>query len=574
MHRPSARRGALRVTLALAALVGLLAAAADALAAGPPFPEPVPGQNVYDTAGIWSDAAEAEAEAIVDGIEARVGAEVVAYSQDVGYEVDQAIAKQQAAALGTQWGVGRGGFDDGLVLLFDIDPSGIHGEVVFVSGDGFRNTYLSDRDTTGIFDERMLPSLVESPPDYDGALLAGLRAVDAATTPQSAAILQVARIGNAVLGLVVAPIIGLLLAGWAVFHWIRFGRDPYFLDSASILMPAPPDQLTAASGALVFDGASSRRTLTTALLDLASRGALAFERHGGILGIGEKVAVVTEPAPLEDEVAEARQRLADRRPLSEAERYAAAKLRSHATFGVVADDELLAFGEDVSGFDERLEEHAVRQGWFREAPGKVRGRWTALGIGEMVVGGIALFAAIFLESSGLLVVGIAVGIAGIVTLVVGYVMPARTLPGATIRAMLAAYRRTLERTLAQSRSMDQVVAGAGLAWIETPDQALVWSVALGLNDEVDGVLRRSVEDVEHGRADARSVWFPVWYGLEGSGGRASWGGSGGGGGSIFSGSAVPNVGGMLAVLGSVGNAPSSSGGGGGGGFGGGGGGSF
>ena len=56
------------------------------------------------------------------------------------------------------------------------------------------------------------------------------------------------------------------------FHWRRFGKDPVYLDDPSILMPAPPPDLTAASGAMIMDGATSRRALTTAMLDLASRG--------------------------------------------------------------------------------------------------------------------------------------------------------------------------------------------------------------------------------------------------------------------------------------------------------------
>ena len=63
--------------------------------------------------------------------------------------------------------------------------------------------------------------------------------------------------------------------------------------------------------------------------------------------------------------------------------------------------------------------------------------------------------------------------------------------GAMIRAMLAAYRRTLEKTMAQARSMGQVVDEAELAWLETPDQAMVWGAALGLQREVEGVLERS-----------------------------------------------------------------------------------
>ena len=72
------------------------------------------------------------------------------------------------------------------------------------------------------------------------------------------------------------------------------------------------------------------------------------------------------------------------------------------------------------------------------------------------------------------------------------------MPGAMIRAMLAAYRRTLEKTMAQARSMQQVVDEAGLDWLETPDQAVVWGTALGLQDEIEGVLERSLEDVREG----------------------------------------------------------------------------
>jgi hypothetical protein len=66
---------------------------------------------------------------------------------------------------------------------------------------------------------------------------------------------------------------------------------------------------------------------------------------------------------------------------------------------------------------------------------------------------------------------------------------------------------------------------------------------------------------------AYNPWVPIWYGH-------GWSGSGAGGGSfgvapgLFSGSPVPDFGGMFSVLGSIGNSPSSSGGSGG--FGGGG----
>jgi uncharacterized membrane protein YgcG len=568
--REHVRGRAARVALLLGWLLLLTAPAVSSATATLSFPPQTPGQWVYDEAGIWSDAAKATAETRIAAIETRSGAQIVAYSQRVGYDVSEDDAKAQAAALGNQWGVGRKGFDDGLVMLFDIDPSGIHGHVVMVGGDGFRAAYLSDADTTRIFDESMLPYLKQSPPDYDAALLSGLREIDASITPENTANLARARTIDAILGLVVAPLAAILLSGWALFHWLRFGRDPHYIDDPSILMPAPPDALTAASGALLFDGASSRRTLTTALLDLASRGRLAFEERHGLLH--SKVAVLTETPEETDPTTLARRRLVDRRPLSGAETYALDELRAASDGGVVEGQELLEFGKKVAGFDERLEDHAVAMGWFREAPGKVRRRWIWLAVVEASLAVACFISGVNVPISGLVLVALGVGAGAVVTFAIAFVMPARTLTGASLRAMLAAYRRTLQYTMAAARSMDQVVAEAKLAWLETPDQAFVWGVALGLQSDVDRVLQRSMEDLRRGTVAHGTAWMPVyWHSAGGTGG-----GGGGFGGSTFSGSAVPNVAGMLAVLGTVGNAPSSSGGGGGGGggFSGGGGGSF
>ena len=86
--------------------------------------------------------------------------------------------------------------------------------------------------------------------------------------------------------------------------------------------------------------------------------------------------------------------------------------------------------------------------------------------------------------------------------------------------------------------------------------SMCWFLALGLQKEVEDVLERSVEDLRKGRVAA--AYVPAWYATSSSGG-----GSGGGGGGLFSSSAIPNFGGMMAVLGTVGNSPSSSGSGGG-----------
>ena len=109
-----------------------------------------------------------------------------------------------------------------------------------------------------------------------------------------------------------------------------------------------------------------------------------------------------------------------------------------------------------------------------------------------------------------------------------------------------------------------------MPWLETPDQAVVWGVALGLHEEVERVFDRTLDDLRTGAATS-STYVPRWYG-----GWSTGGGTGGSGGSgfggvapgVFSGSAIPNLGGMMSAIGTIGNAPGSSGTGGG--FGGGG----
>ncbi len=91
-----------RLVVLPVALGWLLVTAGAALAAGPPFPAPVPGVVVYDEAGIFSDATKAEATRLIEAVEARTGAEIVVYTQTKpGADADVAAADGQA--LGNQW---------------------------------------------------------------------------------------------------------------------------------------------------------------------------------------------------------------------------------------------------------------------------------------------------------------------------------------------------------------------------------------------------------------------------------------------------------------------------------------
>jgi uncharacterized membrane protein YgcG len=515
--------------------------------AGPPFPPPVTGKRVYDQAGALSADTVARLETTAEAIERRTAAQVVVYTQlKPGVSSDQ--AQSDAAALIDQWGIGRRGFDDGLVILFDLDQSLKHGQVQLYAGPGFRAAFLSNGERQAIYEEDMLPLLRQG--DLDGAVLLAMSRVDAAATPAHAQALQFGRQINAVVGLILGPIVFLLLIGWAAFEWFRHGRDPHYLDDPSIYVAGPPAELTPASGAFVLDGGPSRRALTTALLDLASRGEVMFrEDDQGMYGkVGLQVGGAS-PDPINREIANAR-------PMGPAETTALETLQTLASTEpdhYLDPKALRTFGDSVDRFNTALERQVIDHGWFREAPRISRNRWLARATLEIVSGIAILFVALFLPSSGLTLLAVFVLAAGVGTFVLAFSMPAKTMAGAMIQAMLAAYRRTLARTLATARSMNQVVAESNLPWLRTPDQAMVWATAVGLQPELDRVLQRSLEDLRANPAVASSTYFPAWFVAN-----AALAGAGGGGrvespaGSVFSASAIPNFGGMLAALGAIG----------------------
>ena len=199
-----------RASLSAAAVLLLLPALA--LAAGPPFPDPVNNQAVYDTAGALRPDTVTKVESTIDTIEARTGAEIVVYTQLVPDSITQAKAEADALALINQWGVGRKGIDDGLVILFDLKQSDpCHGQVQLYAGDGYQATYLSNEERQAIYENDMLPLLRGC--DLDGALLAAMAKIDANATPEHAGTLGFFRILNALLFLVVAPLLLVLRAG-------------------------------------------------------------------------------------------------------------------------------------------------------------------------------------------------------------------------------------------------------------------------------------------------------------------------------------------------------------------------
>lgn len=530
---------------------------------GPPYPEPISGLRVYDYAGVLRRETEQIVGERIRNIEARTGAQIVVYTQ-VKPESDTASrAEQDAIALMDQWGVGRKGFDDGLVILFDLTPDKCHGQVQLYAGPGYRAAFSTNEERQRIYEVDMLPSLRVC--DFDSALLFAMERLDETATAEHARNLQLARQIDAATGLVVAPLLLVLLVGWAGWSWLRFGRDPEYLDDASILMPAPPPGLTPAAAAVVMEGRAGRRALTTALVDLAARGEIAFRQRDKSSSGARVDLEITIPDDNDPRLARNR-----RAALGEPETRLLRVLKEKGgKVRLVTASEMPELRKHIGDFEDRLEQAVAEHGWFRESPEKSVERWSFRAGVVGVIGAIGAFGGIQLPSSGLLLVGAALLVAAVCIYLLGRVMPQRTLEGARMYAQLAAYRRTLDRTLEHSRTMDQVVSAGVLPWVQTPDQAIVWGYALGLHDEVEEVLERSMEDVRSGAASPTRTYFPLWFtaGERGLGRSSSARALAPG---LFSSSAIPDFGGMTAVLATIGAAAASSGGGGGGGgFGGG-----
>ena len=554
------------------ALALLVLTAAATLAAGPPFPDPEADRAVYDEAGVLRPEVVADLEGRIDAVEAATGAEIVVYTQvDPGISEDANLAK--AAALIDQWGIGRSGFDDGLVLLVGLEEDRVHGKVSLYGGSGFINQHIDEAELTGLIDSDFVPRAVDG--DLGAATLDTIEAVQERMAPDTIP-LTMARVANAALGLLGAPLALVVSLGGAWWTWRREGDDPELTDSPSILMAGPPAGMTPPLATVVRGGRADGHSTNTLLAELAQSGRLAFHNLDQVSDARSDA----DPDPLTDPAIELRPDGHDDDRLPRPQREAWAALKSLAGGSDrLSRERLWQVNAEMSRVRASLEEESVRLGWYGELPSKAIGRMSWRGIGIAVVGAGVVALGLILPMSGAVLFGAALLLGGVGTIGFGQAMSRRTSQGAYVDAMLKAYRRTLAKTMDQARTMGEVVEQPEVARLaDTPDKAVVWGLALGLHDEVAALLARGLEEQRQATGSPAGAYYPLWLG---SSPGSAWSGasagdmSGGiseGSGSIFSGSAIPDIGGMFDALGSVGSTPpsSSSSSGGGGGFSGGG----
>jgi uncharacterized membrane protein YgcG len=527
------------------------------------FPDPVTRQAVYDPAEAFDAETEQLLESLIDAIEARSGAQIAIYVQVDEFATEDSNL-EAAHALLDQWGVGRKGFDDGLVWLISLESNLVHGKVSYYAGAGFLRGYMSQGDLQSVIDEVIVPAAIQG--QLGDGMIAAIDLVGTAITPEGTDRLNLLRQVNAVVGLIGAPITLLVMVGFAFFTWRREGDDPEVLDSDSILMAGPPADMTPPLATVVRQGKATQHSLDTMLMEIASTGRIAFQNLDQI----GKVKSDDEPNPLLDPAIEVKDEAPSGGRLAAPQRAAWDLLRQQALgSGTLSRERLWSLNSRLGPIKDTLEEEVVRLGWFTRKPSTLITRWSVIGIGEMALGGLFVVGGFVIPMSGLTLLGAATGLGGLASWGLGQFMSQRTKNGAYVDAMLKAYRRTLQKTLEQARSMQEVVADPTVNILaDTPDKAVVWGFALGLHAEVAEVLRRNLEDVSTDPSHVATAYYPLWLGNTPS---TLYQGVGGATGSIFSGSGMPDIGGMFGAIGSIGASPPSSSSGGGG-FGGGGGG--
>jgi uncharacterized membrane protein YgcG len=542
-----------------ASLLAILAAsvAGLALGVGPPYPAPVEDAAVYDEADLLISNVEVALEELIDAIEARSGAEIVIYTEPTT-DISEDENFSNARALMDQWGVGREGFDDGFVILVAKDPDVGQTRISTYAGSGFLRAYANEEVQRTIREGDLVPYARVG--DWDSAMLETVHALDARVTPDATQTLNTLRTLDAALGLIGAPLVLLLTLGPAWWRWRREGDDPALTDSPSILMAGPPAEMTPSLATVVRQGRSTQHSLNATLLELAAAGRISFENLDQVASSRSD----DPPDPLTDPAIVVHRDAGDE-SLGKADGLAWDTIRRLGGSGNrLTRQSLWQLNGALGAVGRALEHEAVRIGWLARMPGPLIGWVSTLGVMEVLLGAGAIFLGFTIPMSGATLLGIALIVGGLGTLAFGRAMSQRTKAGAYVDAMLTAYRRTLEKTLEQARSMREVVAEPTVRTLaDTPDKAVVWGIALGLHAQVSEVLARGLADHRATGGSAGDSYYPVWLGSTSSGG---WSGSGtqssgsivAGSGSIFSGSGIPDFGGMVSALGSIGSTPASS----------------
>ncbi len=267
-----------------------------------------------------------------------------------------------------------------------------------------------------------------------------------------------------------------------VTRWQTKGRDPQIGPVPTFLTEPPSDLPPAVVGALVDERVDLRDIMST-LLDLAHRGYLVIEenQNEGLFGIGRS----SEFTFKRTNQAETDLRAYEQQMLRKV-------FNSSLERGMNAMKN--TFYTAIPKLQSDLYDELVTEGFFSRNPNTTRNLWGALGGVLLVVAfGVFVLAMPFVESlsGALMCLPFAVGLVGLVALMVAQAMPAKTRKGAEEAAKWKAFEEYL-RNLEKYQGLEEASSRF--------DDYLPYAVAFGL----DRTWIRRFSQVDN-------VPIPTWY---------------------------------------------------------------
>ncbi len=277
--------------------------------------------------------------------------------------------------------------------------------------------------------------------------------------------------------------------GALLLLWYLKGRDPDIAIPADILSTPPTDDPPGIAGTLVDERTDMEDVIAT-LVDLARRGYLIFEEKQlkGFLGSTNREFTFkrTDKAPND--------LLPYERDLI---RY---------VFGTRSSRDLEDLKEKFYKYlpkiHKGLYKEVVERGYFSAGPQAVRGRYTALGIGLIVMGALAwisLSCVLSTYTNVPVLPGIALGIVGIVGIIVAQFMPAKTRKGKEAALKWEAFKRYV-RDLERYTDLQEAT--------DLFEKYLPYAIAFGLEKSW---VRKFTQQMPRSTPVPMPMWYRPYY---------------------------------------------------------------
>ena len=443
LHAPPARRmgGLAPLLTAIIAAVLMLGLLAPLVAQAQEFGSPEAGRRVYDEAGIFTSTEVQFLEEAAARV-AAAGAPTVVYVRAEDRET--AETEQDAADLMEAWDVeSAADARDGLVLFFNTDPDDLgHGRFALFAGEThFDGGNLPPRELDRIIQDVMTSPIRDDQPAI--GLAAGLDAATQSLTfgpppPPEPSDLEEAANTIAAWPLGIAGVGTTLLS--VVWMRRRWQARPGTAISPGVATTTLPDRLPPAVAGALATGSTGVALAQGTILDLAARGAVAFEPSERGAQKNQKVQILLVDESLlrtdyEREVWQALAAVAD-------------------PSGVITAKELPKLQNAWKPADATLRRGMEERGWWDPEISRRRTPFYLVGGAFLIAGVIAfVISAIGDQIFGVVPV-VALGIASLSAFLLGATYPAATETGAAAAAPWLGLQHGLKASKGKTQAVD------------------------------------------------------------------------------------------------------------------------